>query len=274
MGRTGIDLGQLRRRLGRRLATGLAALLFAGTAAQAAAAAEPVIRVENEAALAPAELDSVLQDFRAWAVRVYRYHHLADPPPVTLRLTRKVPFGFYRDDTVILPPSADRWEMLDNWVHELSHHATGHDSSFFFKEGVAVHTLEKLFAEEGRVPVTWPQFGQTTDAWVSLYRARGQLLSLREALAWEHYKGDTADNDFRSWQIYNQAGSFVGWYIGRYGYEAFRRAFAAQWPEQDSDALERAWLESVQAKKPPAFDPAAVLPKNKRYDGYARRLKP
>jgi len=241
----------------------------------AGAGVEPAIRVENEAAVPAAELDSILQDFRAWALRVYRYHRLADPPPVTLRLTRKVPFGFYRNGTVILPPSTDRWEMLDNWVHELAHHATGHDSSFFFKEGVAVHTLEALFGEEGRVPATWPQFGQRTDAWVALYAARGRLPKLRDALTWERYKGDTAADDFRSWQIYNVAGSFVGWYIGRHGHAAFRRAFEAEWPERDSDALEREWLESLRRKKPAGFDPAAVLPKNnKRYDEYARRLKP
>ena len=239
----------------------------------AGAGMEPVIRVENEAAVPAAELDSILQDFRAWALRVYRYHHLADPPPVTLRLTRKVPFGFYRNGTVILPPSNDRWEMLDNWVHELAHHATGHDSSFFFKEGVAVHTLEALFGEEGRVPATWPQFGQTTDAWVALYAARGRLPKLRDALTWERYKGDTADDDFRSWQIYNVAGSFVGWYLGRYGHAAFRRAFGAEWPEQDSAELEREWLEAVGRKQPAGFDPAAVLPKNRRYRNYAERLK-
>lgn len=231
----------------------------------------PVIRVENEAAVPAAELESILQDFRAWATRVYRYNH-ADPGPVTLRLTRKVPFGFYQGESVIMPPSADRWEMRDNWVHELTHHATGHDSSFFFKEGIAVHTLEALFAEEGRVPATWPQFGQRTDAWVSLYLARGQLMKLSEALGWEHYRGDTADNDFRSWQIYNLAGSFVGWYVGHYGYDAFRTAFNAEWPAQDSAELERAWLAAILEKKLALFDPAAVLPKNKRYDEYARRL--
>src|SRR5690349_17553736 len=104
----GIDLGQWPALL----------LVLATTAA-----AEPVIRVENEAGLPPAELDSIVRDFRDWAARVYRYHRVGNPAPVTLRLTREVPFGFYQGDTVMLPPSADRWEMLDNWVHELSHHA-------------------------------------------------------------------------------------------------------------------------------------------------------
>ena len=239
----------------------------------AAQAANPVIEVDNDAAVPPTELNSILRDFRAWAARVYAYNH-ADPGPVTLELTRKVPFGFYQDRTVLLPPSADRWEMLDNWVHELTHHATGHDSSFFFKEGVAVHTLEKLFGEEGRVPRTWPQFGQTTDAWVALYVARGQMPKLADALTWPRYRGDTGEDDFRSWQIYNVAGSFCGWYIGRYGYDAFRDAFVREWPQQDSGELEQEWLAAVAERKPPPFDPAGVLPrKNKRYRAYAERLK-
>jgi hypothetical protein len=255
-------------------ALGMTLFVGGALASVTAAAAAPVINVENEAAVPAAELESILRDFRTWADRVYRLNHVADPAPVTLRLSDKVPFGFYRDRTVILPPSGDRWDMLDNWVHELAHHATGHESSFFFKEGIAVHTLEALFGEAGRVSTTWPQFGQRTDAWVALYQARGRLLPLREALAWDHYRGDTADNDFRSWQIYNQAGSFVGWYIGRYGYDAFRASFAREWPTQDTDQLEREWLAAVRAKKPAAFDPAAVLPMGqRRYAGYAERLK-
>jgi len=258
----GIDLGQF-----------AAILLWTWLAlAGPAAAAEPVITVENEAAVPPAELDSIVRDFRAWAARVYRYNHVADPAPVTLKLTRKVPFGFYRDATVLLPPSADRWEMLDNWIHELTHHATGHDSSFFFKEGIAVHTLEALFAEERRVPQTWPQFGQTTDAWVSLYAARGRMPKLADALAWPRYRGGTPDDDFRSWQIYNLAGSFVGWYIGRHGYDAFRTAFRNEWPAQDSSELEREWFAAIAARKLPEFNPAAVMPRSKRYRQYAERL--
>ena len=238
-----------------------------------AAAPSPAISVINDAGVPAAELESILTDFRAWAVRVYRHNHVADPAPVTLKLTRKVPFGFYQDRTVLLPPSTDRWEMLDNWVHELTHHATGHESSFFFKEGIAVHTLEALFGEEGRVPQTWPQFGHTTDAWVSLYVARGRMPKLADALAWPHYRGDTADNDFRSWQIYNVAGSFCGWYIRRYGYDAFRQAFASEWPPQDSVKLEKEWLAAIVANKPAPFDPATVLAGRPRYRAYAERLK-
>jgi hypothetical protein len=237
-----------------------------------AGAAEPQITVEDRAGVPAAELESILRDFRAWGDRVYRYHGV-QPAPVTLRLSREVGFGFYRGGTVILPPSPDRWQMLDDWVHELTHHALGHESSFFFKEGASVHTLEKLFGEEGRVPSTWPQFGRSTDAWVALYTARGVRVPLAEALAWPRYRGATAEEDFRSWQIYNQAGSFVGWYIGRHGQAAFREAFARQRPAQDPGELERAWLAAIAARQPPPVDPATALPRSRRYDEYARRLR-
>jgi hypothetical protein len=234
-----------------------------------AQARDPVIEVNNDAGLPPAELESILQDFRAWAARVYAYNH-ADPGPVTLKLTRKVPFGFYQGTTVLMPPSTDRWEMLDNWVHELTHHATGHQSSFFFKEGIAVHTLEALFAQEKRVPQTWPQFGQSTDAWVALFAARGRMPKLADALSWPRYD---RDDDFGSWQIYNIAGSFCGWYRAAYGHAALRQAFKAEWPAQDSAQLQREWLAAIAAKAPKTFDPDAVLPRAPRYRAYAERLR-
>jgi hypothetical protein len=244
--------------------------------AAAAHAADPVITVDNDAGVPPAELESIVKDFRAWAARVYAYNRVHDPRPVTLKLTRRVPFGFYRHDgVVLLPPSADRWEMLDNWVHELTHHAAGVDSSFFFKEGMSVHTLETLFAEEKRVPATWPQFGQATDAWVALYVARGRMPALYDALTWPRYLGGTADEDFRSWQLYNIGGSFCGWYIRTYGFDKFREAFDKEWPAQDTQALQRAWLADVAARKPAVFDPKKVLPtRNPRYQAYADRLEP
>lgn len=241
-----------------------------------AAPAQPdfAIEVDNDAALPAAELESILRDFRPWAARVYTYQRIDQPRPVTLKLTRKVPFGFYRDGVVLLPPSKDRWEMLDNWVHELTHHALGSDSSFFFKEGAAVHTLETLFGEDGRVPATWPQFGRTTDQWVALYVARGRMPKLADVLAWPRYLGNTPDQDFRSWQVYNLAGSFTGWYRQRYGFDAWRDAFRREWPAQDSAELQREWLADLAAHPPAPFDPQKVLPmKNPRYRGYAERLK-
>lgn len=236
-----------------------------------ARAADPVITFENDAGVPPAEMASIERDFRAWAARVYAYHE-ATPGPVTVRITNQVPFGFYSEGTVLLPPN-ERWTMLDDFVHELTHHVTGHDSSFFMKEGASVHTLEALFAQEGRVPKEWPQFGQTTDSWVALYAACGRMPPLAEALAWPRYRGDSADNDFRSWQIYNIAGSFTGWYLKRYGRDAYRAAIRKEWPAQDSGELEKAWLADIAARKPAAFDPQKVLPmKNRRYRGYVERL--
>ena len=248
------------------------ALSFALLLPLLTAAAAPVIMFVNEAGVPPDQMASIERDFRDWAARVYAYHD-ADPGPVTVRLTRKVPFGFYSEGTVLLPPNKDRWTLLDDFVHELTHHVTGHDSSFFMKEGASVHTLEALFAQEGRVPKEWPQFGQGTDAWVALYVARGRMMPLYDALAWPHYQGDSADNDFRSWQIYNIAGSFTGWYLKKYGRVAYREAVRKEWPGQDSGELEKAWLADVAARKLPLFDPAKVIPHNKRYDDYIERLR-
>jgi len=248
----------------------LAPLAFAADAGTAV----PRIEVVNEARVPAAELDSILKDFRDWAGRVYAYHGGREPQPVTLELTRRVPFGFYRAGTVTLPPDADRWTMLDDWVHELTHHVTGHDSSFFFKEGVAVHTLEELFGREGRVPQTWPQFGQPTDAWAALFLERRRLLPLAEALAWPRYRGDTPEHDFRSWQIYLAGGSFVGWYIRRHGLAALHAAFARRAFAQDLASLEREWHAFLAARHHAPFDPATVLPARPRYRNYAGRLRP
>jgi len=238
----------------------------------AAYAAAPAITVVNEAGVPTEELASIEKDFREWAARVYAYHD-ATPPPVRVRLTNKVPFGFYSEGTVLLPPN-DRWTLLDDFVHELTHHVTGHDSSFFMKEGASVHTLEVLFAQEGRVPQAWPQFGRTTDEWVALYVARGRMMRLVDALAWPRYLGGSADNDFRSWQIYNVAGSFTGWYLKKYGRAAWRDAVTKEWPEQDSGELEKAWLADIAARRLALFDAEKALGKSRRYRGYAERLKP
>jgi hypothetical protein len=172
-----------------------------------------------------------------------------------------------------MPPDDDAEEMLESWIHELTHHATGQDSSFFLKEGIATHTLEALFLRERRVPQGWPNYGQTCDAWVSLYQQRGKMMPLREALAWPHFDGSSADGDFKSWQLYNVGGSFTGWYISRYGYAHFREAFRKEWPAEDSAVLERAWLGWIAAQKLPRFDPAKALPDSPRYRGFVERLQ-
>ena len=250
------------------------AFFFVLACAYAQAATGPEIRVENDASVPPAQLDSILRDFRAWGARVYAFNHAVPDAPVKLKLTHAVPFGFNVGDTVELPPSDDRAAMIEDWVHELTHHVTGHESSFFFKEGIATRTLDALFAEDGRVPQGWPNYGHSSDAWVALYQARGAGLPLADALAWPGYRGDSPEHDFRSWQVYNIASSFVGWYITRDGYDAFRAAFAKQWPAEDSAALEREWLAALRARKLAPFDAAAALPQGRRYRYYAGRLAP
>lgn len=250
---------------------GRAAALLALLAALAAGAPAPQIRVENEAGVAPAELDSILADFRDWGARVYAWHGVP-AGPVRLRLTRAVPFGFYRNGVVLLPPSDDRGAMLEDWVHELTHHALGSDSSFFFREGLATHTVDALFAQDGRRPQNWPYFGRTCDEWAQLFARRGRLPPLAEALTWPRYRGDTPEHDFRSWQVYLIGGSFSGWYRQRYGPEALRAAFRAEWPAQDSAEAQAQWQAWLAQRGLPAFDPAAVLPDRPRYRAYRRAL--
>src|SRR5689334_4832276 len=90
-----IDPGQARVSWTRPL---VATLLGMTLALSAQAADDFVIKVDNDAHVPQPELDSILKDFRVWAVRVYAYNHVAHPAPVTLKLTRKVPFGFYEGE--------------------------------------------------------------------------------------------------------------------------------------------------------------------------------
>ena len=157
-----------------------------------AGAVTPVIQVINDANLPVAQLQRLDRDYRRWAERVYRYNHVTDPAPVKLVFTHDVHIGIYVDETISVPPD-DEDEMLETWVHELAHHATGHDSSFFFKEGIATNTLEALFVEDGKMPQGWPQYGQSNDAWVSLYDHRGQLPPLQEVTGKQSYSGWTSN---------------------------------------------------------------------------------
>ena len=243
-------------------AAGLALALIA------ASAPAPEIEVLNEAGVAPAELESMVADFRLWGGRVYAYHERA-PAPVTLKLTRAVPFGFYRDGVVMLPPG-ERQAMLEDWVHELTHHVLGRDSSFYFREGAATHTVEALLTRERMTPQGWPYFGKSCDAWTRLFEARKARVPLAQALDWPGYQ---RDKDFESWQLYLTGCSFIGWYRSAQGAAAWRETFTRGRPAGDLAALEQAWLAHVQARRLPTFDPAAVLPRSDRYRKYAERLK-
>jgi hypothetical protein len=239
----------------------------------AAAAPAPSIEVTNESQLAPAEIEQLVAGYRAWAVRVYRYLEVSEVAPIQLVFTPRAPVGLYVDEQILMPPDDDREDMEETFIHELTHHATGHDSTYFFKEGIATHVLEKLFAEDGRVPLGWPQYGARNDAWVRLYAARGQLPRLAAAMAWAAFDGSTRERDYRSWQIYTIGGSFCGWYIGRYGMAAFHAAFAAQRPPQALDVLERDWLAALATEHDPLPDPAALFPDRARYRDFARYLE-
>lgn len=248
-----------------------AALTFFFSAAACAQPAEIEIRVRDELGLSDAARASLLQSFRPWARRVYAY--LGDPPPrpVNLVLTRRIGIGYYASPNLYLPP-ADADEMLETWVHELAHHVTGHQSNFFFKEGIASHVLEALFAEAGRVPQGFPQYGQPNDAWVAMFDRSGRLPALSQLMSMQRYDGSTPETDFRSWQVYVIGASFVDWLIRTQGLEAFERAFAAESLDAHGAEWERRWLADIRAAAHASFDPMRHFPDRARYRRYAARL--
>jgi hypothetical protein len=229
------------------------------------------ILLVNEAGLPEAQVAQLRKDFTTWGERVYRYNHVASPQPVQAVITRRAGFGAYVEETIYIPPDAPG-EMLETWVHELAHHATGHDSRFFLKEGIAVNTLEALFAEDQRIPEGWPQYSQRNDAWVSLFMQRGLLPPLQSLVDMDGYDGSGRDGDFRSWQAYIIGGSFVGWLIRNQGYDVFRQVFGNEELGPRAAEWERRWLDSIRQQKLPAFDPRDYLPSSARYQNFARRL--
>lgn len=242
---------------------------LAASGARAAAGSE--LRVSDETQMPSAGLQALTVEFSQWAQRVNTYLHVRQPAPVQLVFTQRTHVGLYLDDTMYLPPD-DHDEMLETFIHEFAHHATGHDSSYFFKEGIASHTLEALFRQDGRLPQGWPQYGVSNDAWINLFLHNSQLLPLQQALDWPHYDGGNAEGDYRSWQIYLMGGSFSGWYIERYGYKAFKQIFDREQLPVPTAQLEQLWLDSLRSRKLPLFDPATQLPRGPRYQGFAQRL--
>lgn len=250
------------------------ALLFLLSLATGTALAAPPLTLINEARLPAGEITQLRRDYQPWAERLYRYHRLARPAPVNVLITRRVSIGYYTRPTIYLPPDDDPREMLETFVHELAHHATGHESTFFFKEGIATHTAERLFAEQGERIEGWPQYGVSTDAWVNLFQQRGQLPPLQVLIDTPGYDGSTREADFRSWQAYLIAASFIGWLIEHEGYDTFARVFWEETLGERHAAWERRWLTHIQAQKLAPFDVARTLPNTARYRDYGRRLKP
>lgn len=240
-------------------------------AAPASAFSVGEIRVRDETGMSPTQRSRVEAEFRRWAPRVYAYLGVVDPLPLNLVFTRRIGIGYYARPNLYVPP-ADELEMLETWVHELAHHATGHQSNFFFKEGIATHTLEALFQREDRVPLGFPQYGQSTDAWVALFLSRGLLRPLAELMAQQRYDGSSADADFRSWQVYLIAASFVGWLIRNEGLGVFRRAFDTEDLGTKTRAWQAQWLAELRQQQPVQFDPAKHLPDRPRYQHWVSRL--
>lgn len=260
-------------RCGTGSARAAAALLGLGLLTGVAAAVpEPEIRVVNKARLPPGRIDALMPTFQSAARRVFSYLRADAAMPVTLVLTRRVRIGLYVGDRILMPPDDDREDMEETWIHELTHHVTGHDSTYFFKEGIATHVTEKLFVDDGRMPAGWPQYAAGNDAWVRLYRACGERLPLAQAMAWPGYDGTTPTLAFRSWQVYVMAGSFARWYVDRYGVDAYLRAFRAGRTPQPVADLEQAWLSSLAEDAEPLPDPAALLPDTPRFRPFVTRL--
>src|SRR5882724_6172528 len=117
-----------------RSAFALLAIVFTA----AVSGASPPIEIINEAGVPPQQVDALKRELGVWTPRVYAYLHSQDASPVKLVLSHHAGPGLYVDDQILISP--DDGELLETWIHELAHHVTGHDSSFFFKEGIATHT--------------------------------------------------------------------------------------------------------------------------------------
>lgn len=251
--------------------TGLLLLITSMPLRVAAAAGE--IRVIDELHMAPAQRAQIETEFRRWAPKVYAYLGVNQPLPVNLVFTDRIGIGYYARPNLYVPP-ADADEMLETWVHELAHHATGHQSNFFFKEGVATHTLEALFLREGRgVPLGFPQYGQTNDAWVRRFDQSGELPPLSSLMAQQRYDSRSAEREFRSWQVYVIAASFTAWLIRNHGLSAFYAAFDAESLSEHAADWEARWLAQIRAQPEARFDPAQILPAKPRYQRWAQRLR-
>lgn len=259
----------------RRLLPVIAALFaaVAGLSSAAAAAAPspaPAFTLINEAGLPAARVQALQAQFAALTPKVYALFGSRAPAPVEAVLSRDIDIGYYDEGRIGLPADHGDADLRETWVHELAHHATGQASSFLMKEGVASYAVEALWRADGQaLPEGWPQYGQSLDAWVALFAARGQLPPLRRFFDLPGYQG--GDGDFRSWQAYVVGGSFVGWLLRTHGIAAFRDAFARGEPE-GLDALEQAWRADLDRAGWPAFDPADYLPASPRYRRYLQRL--
>ncbi|BBM87955.1 hypothetical protein [Candidatus Uabimicrobium amorphum] len=233
---------------------------------------KPVVRIVNEAQL-PQELYRDLREqILYWTPKVYTYNN-ANPGPVICILTNRQGVGTCYRGTIRVPAFFRPQSIVETYIHELGHHATGSKSLFFFKEGIATATLEVVLEEENRIPDTWPQYGQTNDNWVRLFIKKNEILPLDEIINWAGYMGGSRMGDYRSWQVYVVGGSFVKWYINTYGYALFRKSFHNKKFHKSHQELEKEWKSFLKEEKLVAFYPGDYLPNSRRYDYFIKRLR-
>ncbi len=234
------------------------------------------LKVIDQAQLHPEVVKRLEKNFLFYAEKVYRYHQKITPHPVKVFLSTTIGVGSYRRGRIDLPvdPSSPNENFItETFIHELGHHATGSNSSIFFKEGVASATLEEVISLEDKLPQSWAQYGQSNDAWVYLFQEAGELNSLEVLVNWPRYFFETIEGDYRSWQIYVAGGSFIRWYIKNYGYHTFQESFRRKQLHKSTAKLEKEWLTSIKKQNLSLFSPSQQLPKRPRYQWYAQRLE-
>lgn len=230
----------------------------------------------DQAQLHPEIVKRLEKSFLFYAEKVYRYHQKTTPHPVKVFLSTTIGVGSYSNGRIDLPinsSSPNEEFITETFIHELGHHATGSNSSIFFKEGVASATLEEVMSLENTLPQSWAQYGESNDAWVHLFREAGELNSLEILVNWPRYFFETIEGDYRSWQIYVAGGSFMRWYIKTYGYSTFLESFRNRQLHKPTEELEKEWLTSIKKQNLRLFSPSEQLPKRPRYQWYAKRLE-
>jgi hypothetical protein len=140
------------------------------------------------------------------------------------------------------------------------------DMNLFVQAGAAVHVVEEI----GRAR---PLIGQSTDAWVALFRQRGTLLPLSEA-----WKVELAGDDLpQLLRASLESGSFMRWVADGYGREAvqdLRNGLSVEDVTGLSiDEAEQAWLASVAAKALHPQPCAQAVPERSFLHGFCGQLE-
>jgi hypothetical protein len=137
-------------------------------------------------------------------------------------------------------------------AHEIVHLTTGYTSSPVIEEGLAVYVAETLAPHAHTL---FPQFGQSVDSWVVLFRQQGTLILLERVLETVsfHWNLDGSPEDTQAWQTYIEAGSVVRWIVESRGWEAFWRFHQTQSAlvalGVSVAEMEREWLQHLARKK-------------------------